>query len=94
MEYTKYDKYGNEPVDGFIMQAPISDRENLDEMVPGWRKIVAHAEQMIAEGKQDHFMPPDLVPPSLGGPITAYRIHSLMTLGYVVLLAVLVEPVS
>jgi hypothetical protein len=79
MEYTNYRKHGNEPVDGFILQAPVSDRDSLEIICTDWERNLAVAEKMIREGKSDWFMPIDEVPSVLGGtPITAYRLHSLM----------------
>lgn len=85
MAYTNYVKHGNEPVDGFILQAPVSDREALDDLFPTWRESLEHAENLIAEGKKDHLMPVDLVPHDLGAPMTAYRLWSLMAVGFVLL---------
>lgn len=83
MEYTNYAKHGNEPVDGFIMQAPVSDREPLDDFFPTWRDSLAVAEALIAEGKKDHLMPVEKVPEVLSAPMTAYRFWSLVAPGYV-----------
>lgn len=82
MEYANYAKHHNEPVDGFILQAPVSDREALDDFFPTWRDSLADAEKLIAEGKKDHLMPVDKVP-EVFSPITAYRFWSLVAPGYV-----------
>lgn len=81
MEYTNYAKHNNEPVDGFILQAPVSDREGLEDMFPSWPESLKVAEKLIAEGKKDHLMPVDLVPEVLEAPMTAYRFWSLVAPG-------------
>lgn len=78
MEYTNYPKHHAEPVDGFVLQAPVSDREGLDDMAPNWRESLQVANQMIAEGKSDWCMPKDLVPSMIEGPASAYRLWSLV----------------
>lgn len=81
MEYANYERHGNEPVDGFILQAPVSDREPLDEEFPTWRESLQVAEDLISEGKEKHLMPVDKVPAMLGAPMTAYRFWSLVAPG-------------
>ncbi|CAI6082377.1 unnamed protein product [Clonostachys chloroleuca] len=81
MEYTNYARHNNEPVDGFILQAPVSDREGLEGMFPEWRDSLAVADQMIAEGKSDWCIPKDKVPPVFNCPMTAYRLRSLIAKG-------------
>lgn len=83
MEYTNYAKNGAEPVDGFILQAPISDRDGIDQFFPTWQTSLDFADKWIAEGKADWCMPRDLVPAVLGAPITAYRLRSLLAKEYV-----------
>ncbi|KFH41779.1 hypothetical protein ACRE_075000 [Hapsidospora chrysogenum ATCC 11550] len=78
MEYTNYAKHHAEPVDGFILQAPVSDREGLDAPESEQRESLAVAEQMIAEGKSDWCVPKDKVPKSFEAPMSAYRLWSLM----------------
>jgi len=78
MEYTNYAKHGAEPVEGFILQAPVSDRDGLDIVAPNWRECLATADQMIADGESDWCMPKDKVPSMVGAPITAYRLRSLI----------------
>lgn len=78
MEYTNYAKHQAEPVDGFILQAPVSDREGLDDIAPNWRECLEVANQMIAEGKSDWCMPRDKVPSIFEGPVSAYRLWSLV----------------
>ncbi|KKP07893.1 hypothetical protein THAR02_00101 [Trichoderma harzianum] len=80
-EYTNYAKHGSSPVDGFILQAPISDREAFKLEFPDTDKSVQVAEQMIAEGKADHIAPKEVIPPSLGLAVSAYRLRSLLAKG-------------
>lgn len=82
MEYTNYVKHRNEPVDGFILQAPVSDRDGLEIIFPEWQESLDFADKWIAEGKADWCMPRNLVPASLGAPITAYRLRSLIAKEY------------
>ncbi|KAI5459859.1 hypothetical protein BGZ63DRAFT_415318 [Mariannaea sp. PMI_226] len=81
MEYTNYEKHGNEPVDGFILQGCVSDRETLDLIMSDPEPSLALAAKMIAEGKADHMMPKDMLPDVLGAPISAYRFQSLAAKG-------------
>lgn len=83
MEYTNYARHNSKPVDGFILQAPVSDREGLEGLFPEWRDSLAVADQMIAEGKPDWCIPKDKVPPVFNCPMTAYRLRSLIAKGYV-----------
>ena len=83
MEYAGYAKYGNEPVDGFILQAPVSDRECMDVFFPNAEPSVAMAAKWIAEGKGGDCLPRSMVPAVLAAPISAYRLHSLIAKGYV-----------
>lgn len=83
MEYANYGKHQNEPVDGFILQAPVSDREGLAPVCPDMDDAIEYATKMIAEGKSDQLVPKDNVPSMVGAPITAYRLHSLLAKGYV-----------
>ncbi|RFU74821.1 esterase lipase superfamily [Trichoderma arundinaceum] len=80
-EYTNYTKHGSSPVDGFILQAPISDREAFKLEFPDTDRSVQIAEQMIAEGKADHIAPKEVIPPSLGPAVSAYRLRSLLAKG-------------
>ena len=81
MEYSDYQKYGNEQVDGFILQAPVSDREAFSlfmskEELEASLKV---AKDLIDAGKAQSIMPQDKV--TFKTPITAYRWHSLMAHG-------------
>ncbi|KAI3533399.1 hypothetical protein CMEL01_16081 [Colletotrichum melonis] len=80
MEYTKHKE---DPVDGFIMQGPASDRESIEDFVkPDWlKKSLEHAEGLISAGKEAEAMPKDLVPSFFSTPMTAYRWHSLAAKG-------------
>lgn len=80
-EYTNYVKHGNSPVDGFILQAPISDREGFAVFYPDIETSVQVAEKMIAEGKADHIVPKAFIPPMLGSAVTAYRLKALLGKG-------------
>jgi len=85
MEYTDYAKYGNEPVDGFILQAPASDREALSLAMSKehLEESISLASKMISDGREEDIMPRASIPPFFG-PCTAYRWHSLTAPGYVV----------
>ncbi|USP82120.1 hypothetical protein yc1106_09394 [Curvularia clavata] len=70
-------------VDGYIMQAPTSDRETASLLMPAdfLHNSLKHAEELIAKGKETDVMPADLIPPIFSSPITAYRWHSLISVG-------------
>lgn len=78
MEYTNYEKHGSSPVDGFIIQAPISDREALKKDFPNFDELLAISSKMIAEGQENEYVSAKLIPPGFDVPITAYRLHSLI----------------
>ncbi|KJZ72820.1 hypothetical protein HIM_07764 [Hirsutella minnesotensis 3608] len=81
MEYTNYAKHENPPVDGFILQAPVSDREGLD-FICSDKAGLDLASDWLAQGKGDHCLPPDAIPSVLGKPpMSAYRLHSLRAKG-------------
>ncbi|KAK7742136.1 hypothetical protein SLS53_004722 [Cytospora paraplurivora] len=84
IEYTNYEKYHNEPVDGFIIQGSVSDREALpiDKGKENVDKLVAIATDMIKSGRGDDAVPKSQLPVELDPwPITAYRLHSLAGVG-------------
>lgn len=81
ISYSNYAKYPNPPVDGFIMQGPVSDRETLELIMPDPEPSLELAAKMIADGKQDDCMPNEMLPALLGAPITAYRFWSLAAKG-------------
>lgn len=70
-------------VDGYIMQAPTSDRETASLLMPAdfLHTSLQHAEELIAKEKEKEIMPADLIPPIFSSPITAYRWHSLVSVG-------------
>ena len=80
MEYTKSSAY-NDPVDAFILQAPVSDREALKEVFPEYKDSLALASEMVANGKGREMMPSDKTPSALGAPMNAYRLWSLCAKG-------------
>ncbi|CVK94277.1 uncharacterized protein FFB20_09407 [Fusarium fujikuroi] len=81
IEYANYAKRNNEPVDGFVMQGPVSDRETLDLIFPDPQPSLDLAAKMISEGKGGDCMPFDMIPAVLGAPISAYRFQSLASKG-------------
>ncbi|KAK5988917.1 UPF0613 protein PB24D3.06c [Cladobotryum mycophilum] len=81
MEYTHYAKHINNPVDGFILQAPVSDRESLEVVLPDHQNYLDYANKMITDGRGDHCMPKDQIPAMLGEAVTAKRFHSLFAKG-------------
>ncbi|UNI21360.1 hypothetical protein JDV02_007356 [Purpureocillium takamizusanense] len=81
MEYTDYARHNNEPVDGFVLQAPVSDREGLESVYSDYQASIDLASQRIAEGRANDCLPSDKVPPMLAVPMTAYRLHSLCAKG-------------
>ena len=85
MEYSDYEKHGSSPVDGFILQGPVSDREGLAPIMGAekMQESVAHAAQLIKEGKGESIMPREALSSILPSPITAYRWHSLASTGWV-----------
>lgn len=81
MEYSNYEKHGAPLVNGFILQAPISDREGLKRDFPNFDELLATSEKLIAEGKDKEYIPASMVPADFSVPITAYRMHSLLSKG-------------
>lgn len=85
MEYNRYDKYHNEPVDGFIMQGSVSDREGYNDALSPQKvdDIVSLAKDMIDAGRADDAVPKSKLPPGFffPNPMTAYRLHSLAAVG-------------
>ncbi|KAF4990659.1 hypothetical protein FGRMN_8331 [Fusarium graminum] len=81
IEYANYEKHNNEPVDGFILQGPVSDRETLELIFPDPQPSLDLAAKMISEGKGGDCMPFDMIPAVLGAPISAYRFQSLTSKG-------------
>lgn len=85
MEYNRYDKHGNEPVDGFIMQGSISDREGYVDVLTQTTvdDMISLAKEMIDAGRGDDAVPKSKLPPGFffPNPMTAYRLHSLAAVG-------------
>ncbi|KAJ3956148.1 hypothetical protein N0V92_007330 [Colletotrichum tropicale] len=79
----EYTKHKEDPVDGFILQGPASDRESIVDFITPelYKKGVDLAEKMIAEGKAGEAMPTDHLPSLFDTPITAYRWHALAAKG-------------
>ncbi|KAK1999841.1 DUF1749-domain-containing protein [Colletotrichum falcatum] len=79
----EYTKRKEDPVDGFILQGPVSDRESIVDFTDSeWlEKSLKYAESLIAEGKEGEAMPKDLVPSFFSTPMTAYRWSSLAAKG-------------
>ncbi|WQF75740.1 Putative fusarinine C esterase SidJ, alpha/Beta hydrolase [Colletotrichum destructivum] len=79
----EYTKHKEDPVDGFILQGPVSDRESIaDSVDPDWlKKSLEYAEKLIDEGKEWEAMPRDQLPSFFQTPMTAYRWHSLAAKG-------------
>jgi len=65
MEYNRYDKHGNEPVDGFIMQGSISDREGYVDALTQTTvdDILSLAKEMIDAGRGDDVVSKSKLPP-------------------------------
>ncbi|OLN81682.1 UPF0613 protein PB24D3.06c 2 [Colletotrichum chlorophyti] len=80
MEYTKH---RGDPVDGFILQGPVSDRESIaDSTEPETLKeSLELAAKMISEGRENEAIPQSLLPVFFTTPITAYRWQSLAAKG-------------
>lgn len=81
MEYVNYPRYSNPTVDGFILQAPVSDREGAELLFPDYKSKVEYAAKMIAEGKGDDFLPREQSFAMLGAPVTAQRFYDLYAKG-------------
>ncbi|UKZ81272.1 hypothetical protein TrVFT333_009044 [Trichoderma virens FT-333] len=81
MEYTNYAKHSNSPVDGFILQAPVSDRESLDTFLPDYQSKLDYANKMIAEGKGADCLPNEHSIEMLNAPMSANRFHDLFAKG-------------
>jgi len=71
------------PVDGYIMQAPTSDRETAGLLMPQdlLSASLKHAEALIAKGEEKTIMPSSFIPPIITSPVTAYPWHSLVSVG-------------
>ncbi|OAG07604.1 DUF1749-domain-containing protein [Paraphaeosphaeria sporulosa] len=83
LEYTDHKKYKSAPVDGYILLSPVSDRQTAGLLMSPEElgKSNQHAQEMIAEGKENDAMPSALLPFIFTSPITAYRWNSLAAKG-------------
>ncbi|KAF7543588.1 hypothetical protein G7Z17_g10611 [Cylindrodendrum hubeiense] len=81
IEYADYAKHGNEPVDAFIMQGCVSDREAFELVMPNPQPSLDLAAKMIAEGRANDVLPMDMIPAVLQAPISAYRFQALTAKG-------------
>lgn len=83
MEYADYEKYKNVPVDGFILQGPVSDREGIVDLMDSdqLRDSLATASKLIDEAEGNKIMPADQIPYVYATPMTAYRYNSLVSVG-------------
>lgn len=69
------------PLDGAILQAPVSDREASLMHMPHdqYAKSVAAAQAMVSDGKADEIMPTSETQGLFGAPVTARRWLSLLS---------------
>lgn len=84
MEYVNYARNGSEPVEGFILQGPVSDREALEAEAGDYKlnQAIEHTKAMVADGSGADCMPEALVPDMLSGtPVSASRFLALATKG-------------
>lgn len=85
MEYVTKSQHELPLVDGIILQGPVSDREGLKPLMEkdgrSFEESLAHATRMLEEGHSDDYMPKSLLPVGYDSPITAYRWHSLISVG-------------
>lgn len=80
MEYlTGPGKEGRNPIDGGIVQAPVSDREALFALMgeEKYKETCAAAQKFIDEGLEDDILPSRLSPGALKAPMSAKRWLSL-----------------
>jgi hypothetical protein len=80
MKYMSATKDSIPEVDGYILQAPTSDRETAGMLMSPdfYKTTLKFAKDQIAQGNKDGIMPKDLIPDVFHSPITAYRWHSLI----------------
>ncbi|CAO3660064.1 hypothetical protein G6F70_007128 [Rhizopus microsporus] len=74
-----HNKYGerNQDVLGYILQAPVSDREHFSKNLPNFQQSLELATSMKKEGKGDELLPRA----TFWAPITADRFYSLSSKG-------------
>lgn len=79
VEYANAARYANEPVDGFILQAAVSDREALRPLMSkeAYEDSIAYASELVKSGRENEIMPGSKLPKEFDSPITAYRWFSL-----------------
>jgi hypothetical protein len=89
VEYVDYERHKSEPVDGFILQGPVSDREAmvLDSRSAGGpgqlEETIAQARSMVQDGRPEDLMPLKTLPSMLSGtPVSARRFLALATKEY------------
>jgi triacylglycerol esterase/lipase EstA (alpha/beta hydrolase family) len=70
--HNKFGQHNNE-IAGYILQAPVSDREHFKANLPGFETYLNLAIQLRKEGKGDELLPRD----AFWAPITANRFFSL-----------------
>ena len=71
-------------MDGFILQGSVSDREGfvVDLGKDEAERMVGLANEMINDGRKDDAVPKSKLPrPFFPWPVTAYRLHSLASVG-------------
>jgi len=86
MEYVTQKREELPRVDGIILQGPVSDREGtvalMKEDGRDFQESLAYATRMVEEGRGgEEYMPRRLLPAEYNNPITAYRWHSLISVG-------------
>jgi hypothetical protein len=86
MEYVTKQHDDIPHVDGIILQGPVSDREAFVPLLQrdgrDAAQSLAHATRAVDEGRGDaEYMPRHLLPVGWNNPITAYRWHSLISVG-------------
>lgn len=78
----EYAKRTEDPVDGFILQGPASDRQAIEGLLEPeeLQESIELAAQMIAEDRGEEIMTPEQVY-HIYNPVSAYRWHSLVSRG-------------
>ena len=70
------------PLDGVILQAPVSDREALEAGVPDYvrKQVIEVAQKHVSNGQENQVLPTDLSSRLFGStPVSAYRALSLLS---------------
>ncbi|KAH8909549.1 DUF1749-domain-containing protein [Coniochaeta sp. PMI_546] len=85
MEYVVKSKNELPHVDGIILQGPVSDREGLKPLMEkdgrNFQESLTYATRLVEEGNGGDYMPKSQLPLGYDNPITAYRWHSLISVG-------------